>query len=921
MSCRCCLILVAMMCLVLLPLTAGQVKLTGDIDGLVLDANGEALPGASITLTGPKLFQSSLSAQANEKGAFRFLGLNPGEYSLEIKMSGFDTLIVKATVSVGVATPVRARLAAAKPNQEVVVKAEAPLVELKSAQTSVNYSSLVVSQVPTTRNVQDLMEAAPAINDNGAYGAGARVRDDYYKGSGANAYLLNGVDISDLASGATWVNPNYDSVEEIQIVGIGASAEYGNFSGGVLNVVTKTGSNAFHGGLSTYFTNHSLWGDNSGGIEDLAPKQVRFNTETSFSLGGPLIKEKLFFFAAGGFTGVKSRRPSEPAYGNLKQPRFQGTLSWLPSPKHAFTLMANVDPLNHDNLGLVSGSGPEIAYSRKFRSSVLTASWRFTPNASSLYEVKYAGFHGRDLTDPATSDVAAVNDYSVYRFYGSSGIIQDNVRDRNQVNASTTQYLDHFLGASHELKVGLEYEASAANNDIDTTGPGDSMFEIYQLDTDLYMYLGYENYEQHTKARVNRIGAFIQDNVQIGTRLSLNLGARLDAPRLTAVGHTGTIANFTNIAPRLGLTYDLTGDAKNVFHASYGRYYDKMTSDGFSSALPGMGAVNLYMTFATTPFDPTAENLANIAAFVNQPANLYYVLPAGESIAVNSNLKGPYTDVLSLEFERQIFRNVAASVEYVHKNDRGFIGLATSTPHTYQEVPWTDPYLGKTISVWEQTDAAPDVWSYANSTWAKRRHNFVIATLRTLQTAKWSLMASAVYQDSQGNIDNISSSIGAGGYGIDTDPNYTENPLVWGKLRYDRTWQFKVLGSYALPWGLRIAGDAHVLSGVAWSPTISSSFTGLYFPQADTLLLEQRGSERAPWTWYLNLRLSKRFMIGGAASMELMADVFNLFNKANTAYVATEPYAIFPISGDPAYGQAFALSDPIYMRLGLRLGF
>ena len=914
-------VLIAILCLALTPLTAGQVKLTGDINGLVVDANGEGLPGVSITLTGAKLFQSSQTALSNERGAFRFLGLNPGEYTLECRLPGFDTVVITATVSVGTSTPVRARLAASTPNREVVVKAQAPLIELKSAQTSINYSDLIVRQVPTTRNVQDLMDAAPAVNDNGAYGAGARVRSDYYKGSGANAYLLNGVDISDLATGATWVNPNYDSVEEVQVIGVGASAEYGNYSGGVLNVVTKTGSNAIHGGLSTYYSSKALYGDNSGGIEDLLPQEVKFSTDTSAYIGGPLIKEKLFFFLAGGFTGLKNRRSFEPEFGYLKQPRFQGTLSWLPSAKHTLTLMANIDPLNHDNLGLQSGSGPEIAYSRKFRSAIMTASWRFIASANSLFELKYAGFRGRDLTDPVTRDVAAVMDYSIYRFYGSSGIIQNDYRNRNQANASMTQYVDNLLGGAHELKFGLEYESSAADNDMDTTGPGDSMFEIYGLAPDLFMYLGYQNYEIHTKARVKRFGGYIQDNLQIGSRLSLNLGVRLDSPRLSAVGHTGTIADFTNIAPRVGLSFDLTGDATNIIHASYGRYYDKMTSDGFTSALPGMGEVNLYMTFATTPFDPTPENLAGIADFVNQPANLYYVLPASESISVDPSLKGPRTDVFSLKYERQLFRSAALSLEYVHKEDRGFIGLATSTPHTYQEVEWTDPYLGKTISVWEQTDAAADVWSYANSSWAKRRHDFIIASLRTKQTVKWSMMASVVYQNSRGNVDNVSSAIGAGGWGIDTNPNYTENPLVWGKLRYDRTWQFKLLGTYAFPFGIQVAGDLHILSGVAWNPTIGSSFTGLYFPQSDTLLLEKRGSETAPWTWFLNFRLSKQFKIGGSTALEVLADVFNVFNKANTAYVATEPYALYPISGEPAYGKAFALSNPINLRLGLRLGF
>jgi outer membrane receptor for ferrienterochelin and colicin len=247
------------------------------------------------------------------------VNLNPGDYTLECSLAGFNTLSVSASVSVGKATSVQARMTAAKPNQEVVVKAQAPLIETRSVQTSINYSEILIEKVPTMRNVQDLMDAAPAINDNGAYGAGARVRDDYYKGSGANAYLLNGVDISDAATGATWVNPNYDSIEEIQVVGIGASAEYGNFSGAVLNVITKTGSNAVHGGLSSYFANKSFYGDNSGGILDLKPQIVKVNSESSAYVGGPLIKEKLFFLRGYMLSNHVRVRTSS---GSLKQPRF-----------------------------------------------------------------------------------------------------------------------------------------------------------------------------------------------------------------------------------------------------------------------------------------------------------------------------------------------------------------------------------------------------------------------------------------------------------------------------------------------------------------------------------------------------------------------------------------------------------------------
>ncbi len=898
----------------------GQVKLNGEISGRVTDARGEVLPGVTVVLTGERLFQKSLTATTNEKGVFRFLNLGPGDYQLEFTLQGFTGLKMEPVgVSVGVATPVRVQMKEAAISQELVVNAAAPLLETKTVQLSTNYSEFQIAKLPTNRNVQDLMEATPAINDHGAYGAGARVRTDYFEGSEANAYLLNGVDISDQGTGATWVNPNYDSIEEIQVVGVGATAEYGNYSGAVLNVITKEGGNAFHGGLSSYFTSKGLYGDNSGGIADLTPQEIRYDTETTGFFSGPLVKEKLFFFLAGGFTGLKNRHYLEPAFGSLKQPHFQAKLNWLPGTRHSFSAMVNLDPLDHDNLGLQPESGPEIGYSRQFRSLVWNTSWRYMISNSTLFEAKYAGFSGRDATVPVSPTTAAISDYSTYRFYGSSGVSQNNKRTRHQVNGVLTQYLDNFLSMSHEIKAGFEYESSTSRNLAAATGPEASMFDIYPF-SGLYWILGYKNYRINTLADVNRISGFLQDDFQLGGRATFNLGVRLDAPRLTSPGMSGTIAHYTNIAPRLGFSYDLSGDAKTVLHLGYGRYYDKMVTDGFASALPGMGAVELYSLFTTTAFDPTPENIANLPSLVLQPENLYWVMPAASTIGVAEDLKGPYTDVFNVRLEREIVRNLALSVEYVHKEDRQFIRINTTTVHTYEEVQWTDPYLGHTISVWSQTDANPDNWLYSNSTWGKRRHNFFIVNLRKRQSSNWSLSSSFVFQDSQGNDDNTTGPVGYN-WGQDTNPNYIDNPLMWGKLTFDRTYQFKLLGTYQLPFDFNISGDLHVLSGLAWEPEVSFQLTGLNGGQLNSLIIEKRGSRRMPWTWFLNCRLAKEFRLSKGSILELMADVFNVFNRANAAAIAPEPYAVFPISGEPAFGKVFLLSAPLHARFGLRLLF
>lgn len=330
---------------------AGQSRLSGEITGIVLEAGGEALPGVTVSLTGEKLLQGSMNSVSGAKGLFRFINLNPGFYQLELALSGFERLqMTNVEVRLGQTTSLRIVLKPTTISQEVKVVAQAPLVETKSAQVSTNYPADIIDKLPTGRNMLDLTEAVPGINDRGAYGAGG-IQDGnsraagttYYRGSSTSAYLFNGVDISDLNTGATWVSPNYDSIEEIEVVGIGASAEYGNFSGAVVNVVTKKGTNRIRGGVGAYFVSKGLQGDNSKGIIDLRPNDLKYNLDTSASLGGPLIKERLFFFLAGGYSTVQSRRYGDPAYNSLKQPHIQARLDWIPTTKHSLALLVNTD--------------------------------------------------------------------------------------------------------------------------------------------------------------------------------------------------------------------------------------------------------------------------------------------------------------------------------------------------------------------------------------------------------------------------------------------------------------------------------------------------------------------------------------------------------------------------------------------------
>ena len=429
----------------------------------------------------------------------------------------------------------------------------------------------------------DLLDTTPGINDKGAFGAGAYYNFIYSRGSSTTAVRLNGVDVSNVDVGNTWVNPNYDTIDEVQVVGVGASAEYGNYTGATINVVTKGGSNAYHGSVSAYYDDKSLWGDNSGGIADLKPQIVKYNPEFTTTLGGPLVKEKLFFFLAAGYNTNKIKEYGAPAYANFKQPHFYLKLDWLASKNDTVSLMANSDPLNHSNKGLTPGSGPETAFTSKLSIVTMFASWQHTFGTQTLFEAKYAGYVQRYQAIPYNTTLPSFWNYSSGRKYGSYGLTRDWPSARHEINASLTHYADDFLGGSHEFKFGLEY-GSGFNKSLQdcTTGV---ILSGYNYGGS-FAVTGLTGYAYNCRSTVTQLGGFVQDNIQINKKLTLNLGVRVDLPRLTARGFQGTVTQYKNISPRLGLSYDLTGDAKNVLHLHYGRYYDKMTSSGLSFGFP-----------------------------------------------------------------------------------------------------------------------------------------------------------------------------------------------------------------------------------------------------------------------------------------------------------------------------------------------
>ncbi len=424
---------------------------TGEVHGSVRSDDGTPLPGATVRLSGEKLIQREITQTTDARGSFRFANVNPGDYTLSVSMEGFAGTEVNVTVNVGRTSTIETTLALARASEELVVRAEAPLVDKTSPQFTTNYTAQQLAAIPSDRNFINVVDTAPGFDNRMAFGAGGNVDgyDVFGFGAATNLYQINGISTSNLQFGNSWVNPNYDTIQEVQLVGPGASAEYANFTGAVVNVVTKTGTNDFHGGVTVYGTSSALASENDGGIVDLEQPDTKHAVEANTYIGGPIIKEKLLFFASGAYNNSQNAPIQTQDFDNDTRQGYQIRFDFLADNANTMSAMYDYEPIKLTGVGAQPGFGTEVQYFREEHVNTGYLSWVATWNKDTLSELKYAGVQGHLGRVPNVTDVPQVYDGRTGLYYNSAGFqrIQNNWRHEGRGNV--TRYVDEFLMGGH----------------------------------------------------------------------------------------------------------------------------------------------------------------------------------------------------------------------------------------------------------------------------------------------------------------------------------------------------------------------------------------------------------------------------------------------------------------------------------------
>ncbi len=319
-----------------------QTSTTGSIEGQVTDPNGAAVKGATVSVTSPNLI-SAQTATTDDNGRFQILNLPPGQYKLSIEASGFAKYTSNDfSVNLGRTSSADTQLQLQGASATVQVTGGA-VVDASANTTGSNVSTEQFSNFPTQRTVQSLYTIAPTVTRSGLRDATGRDRDPSVAGSSGpeNNYILDGVNTSDPAFGGSGANLPFEFVQEVEIKTGAYGAEYGKSTGGIFNVITKSGGNEFHGDLFGYGTTKGL-------VREVKNFPFTGSAANGFSevdlggdIGGPIIKDKLWFFGAFNPQKRKNYYLTQTFHNSVDNdvtiPFYAGKITWAVNGKNTFT--------------------------------------------------------------------------------------------------------------------------------------------------------------------------------------------------------------------------------------------------------------------------------------------------------------------------------------------------------------------------------------------------------------------------------------------------------------------------------------------------------------------------------------------------------------------------------------------------------
>jgi hypothetical protein len=960
---------------------------TGTLTGRVVDSQGLAMPGVTVTATGP---QGSKSATSDSDGRFRISYLTPGAYDVQAELQGFKT-VKQSNVTVGLGQTIELtglRMEVGGLAETIEVQATSPIIDTTSTTVGATISAETLTRVPIGRKFTDALYIAPGVSNSGSVG---NANPSMGGASGLeNQYIIDGVNITNSGYGAVGSysivfgslgsGVTFDFVKEIQVKTGGYEAEYGQSTGGVVNVVTKSGTNRLRGTLFGYVRPEALEEDykqifsENGTVNTTATSTA----DVGFEVGGPIIKDRLFFFGA-----------IDPQWET-----------------RTFIAPDNVDPDTGDFIFPLRSLG-EVDRKREIFTYSTKASWQVTSNnridasffgdpskgpngpqrSSALLRTDTAGFSRLDTfgghnqvvkydgvisskwlveamfarAQNSIEETPSVNEHSISDRRVSPNIISGGIGFYEVGNdGENMQYQiksTHLLG-NHQIRYGVLYEDIKYDNVIQRTGPTFVLANGERTATGASIQIlpeitGLGQIYRVTRANTSNVrnteqqytNFFVQDTLRIGDRLTLRPGIRYEQQRLV-----GNLADFKwdgNWAVRIGGTYDPTGQGRAKIYANWGRFYAKIPNDLAARALSADAGVNLadyYDAALTQPIPNGVETVTQTPGGRPSTTTNHFLTAGTSASEFDPNAKSTYLDESVVGFEFEPITNISLGARYVRRRFGRIledVGTAAMGQYYVGDVSSTEYFITNPRDGYPATldgvgafESAIHDYDAVEVTAEKRFSN----NWQLQSSYRWSRLYGTFegfYRNDNGQSDPAITSL----YDFPTnDPTYTElapefgfrgdvrylGKLGAGPLPTDRPHQFKVYGSKTFDFGLNLGAGVVLSSGspltaLAANPVYGNGGEIPEGPRGSGVQTVDGFKKRTPFENDVNFHADYGIRFGDQRIV-LLADVFNLANVQRVRDYDNYTENTFGAI-NPSYGARLAYQTPRQIRLGVRFEF
>ncbi len=896
---------------------------TGALEGYVVDDSGLPIQGARVILTSPQMIGGAKTAVTDAEGKFRYSQLAPGKYTVEISHRDF-TGFKEEDIEVGIGAQVikdylLEPAAKVDEGEQPVIKvtAAAPMVDTTKVSEGISIRPEFTDRTATSRTYQGVALFTPGVVD----GATAPGNASIHGGTPfSNVYLLDGLNITDPSTQTFSTNFNFDAIGELQILTGGLDAEYGSTLGGIQNIVTKSGGDDFTLDGSVYWSPKELI------LTDPNETIDSNSVDANLTVGGPIIKKKLWFLASGQYTDstFQSQLPSGqspifPGVDTIPPERFNaffglGKLTWAVLPWEKLSLLMQGDPTWITNEKQSFTSHPD-AESQRFQGGVKIVGTSETTLSESLFWKTQLGY-GADRIHvfPMSNNFEKpghINESTGTETINDTSGIIDTRRYRLILSSNLTYFLDNFVG-DHEFKVGVE-GTLAWNEDIndfpgnpeDCQAGGRKFPSCIFLDSgisragstidgkgDPFQIQVFDGPLDKTVSS-NLLTAYVQDIWRPFRSLTIRPGLRFDSSRgYNDVSDGGQeVFSFNSLQPRFGVAWDPFGDGKTEVRGGYFMYNET----GLLLVPQFVGRSQASTTFE---FNPVTEQY-----------NKKVAESGGDSAVIfKPGMKAPVMHELIFGVQRELWEDSVVSLDVTYRRRQNMFEDDESN------IIWNaqgDDAVGF------QNGEPRFIFSVGTPDGAMGQYIGLDVRFEKRLSDNWQALFTYTLSRDEGTTEDLVT------YTFD---NPRQAPFEYGFLLNDVRHNAKLTMSYDLPYGFIIGGTASYQSGRPDSKFFLNKFYGGFFDRRAPKGFDPKNVDdptddvelRLPDTFQVDARVAWRLKELTTQDIWLIADVFNVFDSRPT--IAIEDRDLPP--GSPTqFGQAIARGSPLTAQLAVRYLF